>query len=76
MTLERNADGTGTVRIRLVECPFCGESIGPREGQQRNHHSSAAAHLRGCVAFFERMGVDPDERLDGRREAARTTTPA
>lgn len=71
MTLERWTDGTGTELVRLIECPFCGESIGPRNGRHRGRHTGAVSHLRGCESFFETMGVDPDDPLDNTEDAAR-----
>lgn len=70
MTLERWTT-TGTEHVRLVECPFCGESIGPTEGRKRTRYSGAAAHLRRCEVFYERMGVDPEAPLEGRRDGGR-----
>lgn len=63
MTLERHTDASGTVVVRLVECPFCGAEIGPETGRDRTRYSGAAAHLRRCEAFYEAMDVDPDEPL-------------
>lgn len=62
MTLERWTT-TGTEHVRLIECPFCAAAIGPREGRERTRYSGAAAHLRRCAAFFEAMGVDPEDPL-------------
>jgi len=65
MTLERWTDGTGTELVRLVECPFCDEAIGPRNGRNRGRHTGAVSHLRTCQAFYQALDVDPDDPLDG-----------
>ena len=67
MTLERRTDASGTVVVRLVECPFCGEPVGPRTSRGETRYSGAAAHLRTCRPFYERMGVDPDAPLPATR---------
>jgi len=70
VTLERYIDASGRVVVQLVECPFCGASIGPEDGGQRTRYTGAAGHLRRCDAFFRAMDVDPDAPLSARRTAA------